>query len=45
MCIAQASWVSFGLIHPGRPAEAATPERYSRGKERITAGRASATPE
>jgi hypothetical protein len=37
--------VSFGLIHPGRPAEAATPERYSRGKKRITAAPASATSE
>jgi hypothetical protein len=25
--------VSFGLIHPGSPAEAATPERYSPGKK------------
>jgi hypothetical protein len=37
--------VSFGRIHPGRPAEAAAPERYSRGKKRITAAPASATPE
>jgi hypothetical protein len=45
MCIASASWVSAGLIHSGRQVEAATPERYSPSKKRITAAPASATPE
>jgi class 3 adenylate cyclase len=40
----QARGVRAG-IHPSRPAEAATSERYSRGKKRITAAPASATPE
>jgi hypothetical protein len=44
-CIASASLVSAGLIHSGRQVEAATPERYSRSKKRITAAPASATPE
>jgi hypothetical protein len=43
MCIASASLVSAGLIHSGRQVEAATPERYSRSKKRITAAPASAT--
>ena len=44
MCIAPTNRVSAGLIHSGRQVEAATPERYSRSKKRITRRRRARRP-